>query len=478
MYSGGRLRATDAFGVSRGYEQYFGLVDSPFSLTPNPRFLFESESHTAALEQVKVALSRREALTVITGEVGTGKTMMCRTLVRDLEPRTFISVITNPLLTSDDLLRQLLQDFGLIARDDSRASTFSQHDMVGVLHRFMATLLPLRAHAIVLIDEAQHLRADVLEQLRLLTNFEADEQKLLHVVLVGQLDLEQLIDRPELRQLRQRITRWHRLLPLRPLEVQQYIERRLWVAHGGLGFGQADRPVEPDADGRFWRVRFTRQAMRAVAWLSNGLPRTINVICDRALERAYETQHHQIGVRAVVAAARSVALPVPPTVWLRATSKPVWSAAAAAAALTVALAWGWGRQSPAPPPRVVNAPATAGASASVTADALSSPTDAEVVLPLREAEGFAVALATFASEARANEVVRALRGLDLPAFAQPAADGRQEVSVGPFATREEAVLAQGQVARVHPTESRVVSTVHDRSAGLEAVATTGRTGAP
>lgn len=482
MYSGGRLRTTDAFGVSRGYEQYFGLVESPFSLTPNPRFLFESESHTAALEQVKVALSRREALTVITGEVGTGKTMMCRTLVRDLEPRTFISVITNPLLTSDDLLKQLLLDFGLIAPGDRRASTFSQHDMVGVLHRFMATLLPLRAHAIVLIDEAQHLRADVLEQLRLLTNFESDAQKLLHVVLVGQLDLEQLVDRPELRQLRQRITRWHRLLPLRPVEVQQYIERRLWVAHGGLGLGHTDRPVEPDADGRFWRVRFTPRAMRAVAWLSKGLPRAINVICDRALERAYETQQHLIGLRAVAAAAHSVALPVPPTLWLRTTATPVWIAAAVAAALTLALVFGRAWWSPTAPPVVARAPASAGATtgapARVTVDSTASSTDAEVVVPLLEVEGFSVALATFASEARANEVVRALRTLDLPAFAQLGADGRQEVSVGPFATREEALLAQGQVARVQPTESRVVSTAHDRSAGINAVATSGRTGEP
>lgn len=465
------MRTSDASGTSRGYEQYFGLVESPFSLTPNPRFLFESESYTAALEQIRTALRRREALTVVTGEVGTGKTMLCRTLLQEFEPRTFVSVITNPLLTPDDLLKQLLEDFGLMTKDDARARALSQHDMVGVLQRFMASLVPLRAQAIVLIDEAQHLRTDVLEQLRLLTNVETDERKLLQVVLVGQPDLDQLIDRPELRQLQQRIVRRHQVQPLRPDEVAQYIERRLWVAHGGLGFGQANRPTEPVNDGRFWRVRFTPQAMRAVARLSNGLPRAINVICDRALERAYETQVHRIDVRAVAAAARDLTLTVPSALWLRAAPRRA-VAVAAAAVLLIAAAWGWrtlGSSSSAP---VAVADTASGPNGGAAAS------DAELVAPLPEVEAFAVSVARFRTGGRADEVVRALRVLDLPAYAQPSGNGQHEVSVGPFASREEAVQAQAQIARVHIAESRVVSTTPERSAGPEAVATSGRTGEP
>lgn len=468
VYAGDLLRTTDAFGVSRGYEQYFGLAESPFSLTANPRFLFESESHKAALEQIRVALRRREALTVIIGEVGTGKTMLCRTLLQELEPRTFLSIISNPLLTATDLLKQLLEDFGLVARDDARAGTLSQHEMVGALQRFMATLQPLRAHAIVLIDEAQHVRTEVLEQLRLLTNFEADDQKLLHVILVGQLDLAQVIERPELRQFRQRIARLHELQALRPHEVEQYIERRLWVAHGGLGFGHGERPAEPTVDGRFWRVRFTPQAMRAVAQLSNGLPRAINVICDRALERAYQTQIHRIDVRAVAAAARDLSLPVPSTLWLRTTPKLV-AAGAAAALLLLAVGWGW---------RMVTTTSSVARTPAAADSAGNVSVDAEAAVPLPQADGFAVAVAAFPSAARADEVVRALRDVDLPAYVQPAQNGEHHVSVGPFASREEAVQAQAHVARVHVAESRVVSTTHDRAAESEAVATSGRTGAP
>lgn len=502
------MRATDAFGVSRGYEQFFGLVESPFSLTPNTRFLFESESHSEALEQVTLALRRREAITVITGEVGTGKTMLCRILVQDLEPRTFISVISNPLLTAADLLKQLLHDFGLMPRDDSRQSTLTQHDMVATLQRFMASLVPLRAHAIVLIDEAQHLQPEVLEQVRLLTNFETDSQKLLQVVLVGQLDLDAVLDRPDLRQLRQRISRRHQLQPLKPYEVEQYIERRLWVAHGGLGLAKVDRPAEFTSGERFWRVRFSPAAMRAIARLSGGLPRAINVICDRALERAHEAQKKEIDASLVVAAARELKIPVATSVWIRSTP---WPAVAATAAL-VLLATGLSLrpfsgtsltepasvdgavQSAGAPPAASSAVAAPAGSTTPAAVASNTPASATVngaaatggsegpaMLP--EAESFEVAVAVLTTESRASELVKSLRGLDLPAYAQPDRSGRHVVTVGPFASRDEAREAQAQIVRVHITDSRIVSTsAHSdgkpAAPGVAAVATTGQKGQP
>lgn len=480
------MRATDAFGVSRGYEQYFGLVESPFSLTPNTRFLFESESHSQALEQVTLALRRREALTVITGEVGTGKTMLCRILIQDLEPRTFISIINNPLLTSDDLLKQLLHDFGLMSHDELHNATLSQHEMVAALQRFMASLIPLRAHAIVLIDEAQHLRPDVLEQVRLLSNFETENQKLLQIVLVGQLDLDELIERPDLRQLRQRISRRYQLQPLKPYEVEQYIERRLWVAHGGLGLAKADRPTEFATGERFWRVRFSAPAMRAIAQLSHGLPRSINVICDRALERAHLAQKKDIDAGIVLAAARDLKIGVPAAVRVRSTPWPAVAAAAALLVIAGGLALG------PRPSAILGTPSQVAGVGQPGVDAL--PVSAAVTLPaanvanvqdapaaLQEVASFELTVASFRSQSRAEEVVRSLQQLDLPAYVH-AAGGWHAVSVGPFASRAEAQEAQAEVARVHLTDSRITATAPAAgrvdTADDDAVATTGQKGQP
>src|SRR5438105_4419869 len=152
------------------YEPFFGLHEAPFSLAPNPRYLFESASHAAALAQVAHAVDRREPLIVVTGEIGTGKTLLCRTLVRRLDPTILVSVNTDPLLDRDDLLKQLLRDFGIISNDRTAVQSTSRHDLADTLADFLRSLAGLRAHALVVIDEAQHLHPDVLEQLRLLSN--------------------------------------------------------------------------------------------------------------------------------------------------------------------------------------------------------------------------------------------------------------------------------------------------------------------
>ncbi len=473
------MRAPDPFGVSRGYEQYFGLVESPFSLTPNTRFLFESESHSAALEQVTLALRRREALAVITGEVGTGKTLLCRTIVQDLEPRTFISVISNPLLTAEDLLKQLLHDFGLMSREEARANAFTQHELVATLQRFIASLVPLRAHAIILIDEAQHLQPEVLEQVRLLSNFETDSQKLLQIVLVGQLDLDTVLDRPELRQLRQRISRRHQLQPLKPYEVEQYVERRLWVAHGGLGLAKAGRANELVSGDRFWRVRFTPSAMRVVTQLSQGLPRTINVVCDRALECAYGQSKKVIDAKCVMTAARQLKLDVPVGVWLRSSR---WPAVAASVALVVAAGWFALRPVTSVALDPVLPAATLAPPAAAAVTPVAAREEAAAAAPLPEAVSHSVAVASFRSDGRAEEVARSLKVLDLPAYVQANADGWHAVFVGPFASRDEAREAQAQVARAHLTDSHIVATAPSSEGSpapaVRAVATSGQKGQP
>src|SRR5713226_5714689 len=132
-----------------GYERFFGVNETPFSLAPNPRFLFESASHAAALAQVAYALERREPLVVITGEIGTGKTLLCRAVLQRLERKTFLSVINDPLLERDDLLKQLLQDFGVISKDRTKLTKASRHELIQTLEAFLTSLVPIQAHAVV-----------------------------------------------------------------------------------------------------------------------------------------------------------------------------------------------------------------------------------------------------------------------------------------------------------------------------------------
>ena len=154
------------------YERFFGLNEPPFSLTPNPRFVYESASHAAALAQVAYSIERREPLVVITGEIGAGKTLLCRTVIQRIQRKTFLSVINDPQLERDDLLKQLLEDFGVISKDRRNLTQTSRHELFNTLQTFLGSLVPLQAHAVVVIDEAQHLQPDVLEQIRLLSNID------------------------------------------------------------------------------------------------------------------------------------------------------------------------------------------------------------------------------------------------------------------------------------------------------------------
>ena len=292
-----------------GYERFFGLNETPFSLAPNPRFLFESVSHAAALAQVAYALERREPLVVITGEIGTGKTLLCRTVLQRLERKTFLSVINDPLLECDDLLKQLLQDFGVISKDRTRLTTASRHELIQTLQAFLTSLVPIQAHAVVIIDDAQHLQPDVLEQIRLLTNIDDERGTMLQIILVGQTDLEPLLSRPELRQFQQRVSRRFQLKPLNADEVQQYIEHRLALARGGKAPSQAPgaRELEramAEREETEAGVEFTSDAIQAVSTLSGGLPRVINLVCDRSLEAAYVSRLRTIDLPLINAAAR------------------------------------------------------------------------------------------------------------------------------------------------------------------------------
>lgn len=299
-----------------GYESYFGLNEAPFSLAPDPRFLFASASHSDALGQVAYALERREPLVVVTGEIGTGKTLLCRTVLQQLRRKTFLSVISDPLLDRDDMLKQLLEDFGIISKDRTRLTDTTRHELTQALLEFLRSLVPIQAHAVVMIDEAQHLKPEVLEQIRLLSNTDDKRGTLLEIILVGQPGLDALLSRPELEQLQQRVSRRVRLEPLTRAEVRQYIEHRLTLARQSKPPHQLPGATELANEMAEWAginagVEFAPDAMQTVSDFSGGLPRVINLLCDRSLEEAYASRLRVIDRPMILAVARALGISEP-----------------------------------------------------------------------------------------------------------------------------------------------------------------------
>ena len=276
------------------YEKYYGFSEKPFSLTPDPKFLFRSETHAGAFELLEYATRRREGFVVITGDIGTGKTTLCRALLERLDRQTFSALLLNPFLSETDLLKLILQDFGVVSRDELKAGRMrqiSKQALIDTLNDFLLSLLPLGACAMVIVDEAQNLPRQVLEQIRILSNLETDKEKLLQIVLVGQPDLSTTLRAPELRQLAQRVSIRHELQPLTRDEVAAYVIHRLTVAGGGSS------------------VVFRLRALEAIHRLSQGIPRVINLLCDRALLAGFAARTNVIDADAVNAASEGLELP-------------------------------------------------------------------------------------------------------------------------------------------------------------------------
>jgi general secretion pathway protein A len=278
------------------YEDYYGFVQPPFSLTPDPRFLYRSESHDLALQQVWQSIRRKEGFIVLTGDIGTGKTTVCRTLLEQFDQTTFTALILNPFLSVEELLREVLLSFGIVSKDalkTGRLATASKHELVRTLHDFLLSLVPLHGSAVLIIDEAQHLTPDVLEEIRVLSNLETNDQKLLQVVIVGQLNLIDILHKPDLRQLDQRISIRCYLKALTREEVEAYVTHRLWVARGSTP------------------VTFTPKAFDLVHSISGGVPRMINLLCDRALMIGCENQTSRIAEEHIVRAAGQMGQEIP-----------------------------------------------------------------------------------------------------------------------------------------------------------------------
>ena len=265
------------------YYDYFGISESPFSITPDPRYLYMSKGHHEALAHLLFGVSENGGFVLLTGEVGTGKTSVCRCLLEQLPDTAEVALILNPRLNELELLAGICDELDIAYPKD----TTSLKVMVDVLNSHLLDIHAKGRHAVVVIDEAQNLSAGVLEQVRLLTNLETDTRKLLQIILIGQPELFENLRRTEMRQLAQRVTAHYHLEPLGQTETPGYIRYRLAV--GGLS---------PET--------FTARAAAAVHKRSGGIPRIINSICDRCLLGAYAQNQKVIDHRLVRSASKEV----------------------------------------------------------------------------------------------------------------------------------------------------------------------------
>ena len=264
------------------YTQYFGLKERPFKLVPNPHYLYLSRSHEEALAHLAYAVSEGDGFLAVTGEVGTGKTTLCRSFIESLSDDKVVAYIFNPKLDALQLLKAINDEFEI----NSKAKNVK--DLIDILNRFLMEKKQEGKTVILLIDEAQNLSIDVLEQIRLLSNLETTKEKLLQIILVGQPELMDMLDTPELRQLTQRITLRCHLSSLNLKEMTEYIEHRLNLASQKR------------------QVKFTGPAFRAIKKFSNGTPRLVNMVCDRSLLTAFGMNKKKVTAGMVRAAVREL----------------------------------------------------------------------------------------------------------------------------------------------------------------------------
>ncbi len=267
------------------YEPYYGLREKPFSLSTDPRFLYRSPEHTKTFEDLLLAIRRREGLVVLTGDIGTGKTTLCKAVIEKLDRKTFTAFVPDPFISRGELIKRMLLDFGVMSVDELKTGQMansSHSELSYPLYEFLKSLVPLQAFAVLIIDETQNLSLPLLEEIRILSDLEAPE-KLLQVVLVGQLELRLKLKLPEMRQLDQRVSARCALHALTREAVGGYIAHRLEVAGGS-----------PD------RVQFSPEAVDTVFRASGGVPRLINLLCDRALHLCHLQRQNVIDASAVL----------------------------------------------------------------------------------------------------------------------------------------------------------------------------------
>ncbi len=251
------------------YLDFYKLKESPFNITSDPDFFFRSRHHLEALSAILYGIKQRKGIILVTGEVGTGKTTLCRAMLKELPVDTVTSLVLNPYFSEAQILKAIIEDFGI------SAARFSRLDLINTLNMFLIDISSQGKNAVLVIDEAQNLSLRQLEQVRLLSNLETEKIKLLQVVLVGQPELNTKLSLESARQIKQRISVKYHILPLTGEEIGKYIEFRLARANGGA-------------------VKFLPETFSLIYNFSKGIPRLINIVCDRALLLGFSKGKHVI----------------------------------------------------------------------------------------------------------------------------------------------------------------------------------------
>ncbi|MCL4787546.1 MAG: AAA family ATPase [Verrucomicrobia bacterium] len=264
------------------YLEHYGLTEPPFDITPNPRFLFYSAKHREAYNHLLYGIRERKGFVQLTGEVGAGKTTLCRAMLEQLSDHYSTALILNPVMSADELMKAIAMEYGLPVNGLDRLNTLA------VINQFLLQQVERGKETVLIIDEAQDLTDDLLEQVRLLSNLETDNRKLLQIVLMGQPELRDRLNNPRLKQLRQRITVRYHLRALSRDEVKQYVRHRLKVS------GANGTPC------------FTQPALWRVHRYSGGIPRLVNAVCDKALLAGFVQQSGKINYRMVGRAVREL----------------------------------------------------------------------------------------------------------------------------------------------------------------------------
>jgi general secretion pathway protein A len=273
-------------GMHAMYHDFYELKENPFNVTADPDFFFSSKCHSEAMSNLVYGIEQRKGIIVITGEIGTGKTTLCRKLLKQSDPFTRFALILNPNFSEIELLQMILHDFGVRMRHKDKFS------LIQALNQFLLKEASKGHNVVLVIDEAQNLGTNQLEQIRLLSNIETEKDKLLQIVLVGQPELYDNLQLPEIRQLRQRIAVYFHMRPLEKTDLKSYIYHRITKVMRN-----------PDA---LHNIIFTESALDSIYEYTQGSPRTINILCDRALLAGFVAETSSIDAKIVEQCAREI----------------------------------------------------------------------------------------------------------------------------------------------------------------------------